>query len=355
MGTARSLFGGYMKKLFSVLLALAICLTGCSSIGRSRYRAQFLTLFDTVTEIVGYSQSKALFTEQVAQIHDELQQYHMLFDIYHEYEGVVNLKTLNAQAGNAPVAVDKKIIDLLLFSKQMHTQTGGSVNIAFGSVLKLWKQYREQGIEDPENAQLPPLAALLEAARHTNIDDIIIDEQNSTVFFKDPALQLDVGAIAKGYSVEAVCKSAQARGVDHMLVSVGGNVRAIGKKSLSEPFVVSVKNPDAQLQSTGYVSVGLSEQALVTSGDYLRYYTVDEKQYHHIIDPETLMPAGHYRSVSILCPDSGIADALSTAAFLLEFEQSLALVQQFPDAEAFWIFPDGTTKATKGFEKHVSK
>lgn len=342
-----------MKKLFSVILALLLCLTGCSSFGQTRYRAQFLTLFDTVTEIVGYAQNKELFTNQVEQIHEELQQYHLLYDIYQEYEGVANLKTLNDHAGQAPVTVDRKIIDLLLFSKQMYAQTNGRVNIAFGSVLKLWKQYREQGIEDPEHAALPPMEALKEAALHTNIEDIVIDEQKSTVFFKDPALQLDVGAIAKGYAVEAVCESAKARGVSHMLVSVGGNVRAIGQKSLFEPFVVSLKNPDIEAEDASLASVKLSEEALVSSGDYLRYYTVGGKQYHHIIEPDTLMPAEYYRSVSILCPDSGIADALSTVAYLLDYEQSRALVEQFKGTEALWVFPDGTIRATAGFEKRI--
>ncbi|MDF3004219.1 MAG: ApbE family lipoprotein [Oscillospiraceae bacterium] len=336
-------------------MALLLFLTGCSSFGRARYRAQFLGLFDTVTEIVGYSQSKELFTEQVKQIQEELQQYHMLYDIYQEYEGIVNLKTLNNEACKAPVSVDQKIIDLLIFSKRMHTETQGSVNIAFGSVLKLWKQYREQGIEDPENAELPPMKALKEAALHTNVDDIIIDEQNLTVFFKDPALQLDVGAVAKGFAVEAVCKSAQARGVNNMLVSVGGNVRAIGRKSLWEPFVVSLKNPDTEAQNASLISVRLSGEALVSSGDYLRYYTVGGKQYHHIIDSETLLPAEHYRSVSILSSDSGIADALSTAAYLMPFEQSKALVQKFPNTEALWIFPDGSIQMTTGFEKRIKQ
>lgn len=344
-----------MKKAISGFMALLLFLTGCSSFGRARYRAQFLGLFDTVTEIVGYSQSKELFTEQVEQIHEELKQYHMLYDIYQEYEGIVNLKTLNNEACKAPVSVDQKIIDLLIFSKRMHTETQGSVNVAFGSVLKLWKQYREQGIEDPENAELPPMKELKEAALHINVDDIIIDEQNLTVFFKDPALQLDVGAVAKGFAVEAVCKSAQARGVNNMLVSVGGNVRAIGRKSLWEPFVVSLKNPDTEAQNASLISVGLSGEALVSSGDYLRYYTVGGKQYHHIIDSETLLPAEHYRSVSILSSDSGIADALSTAAYLMTFEQSKALVQKFPNTEALWIFHDGSIQMTTGFEKRIKQ
>lgn len=344
--------GERMKRLFSVLMALLLCLTGCGG-GLTRYRAQFLTLFDTVTEIVGYAPSREQFTGQVEQLYAELQQYHRLYDIYQSYEGVVNLKTLNEQAGKAPVTVDHRIIDLLLFSKRMHVQTEGRVNIAFGSVLKLWRQYREQGIEDPAKAALPPGAALKAAAQHTNIEDIIIDEQQSTVFFNDPALQLDVGAIAKGFAVEAACQSAEARGAAPMLVSVGGNVRAIGQKSRREPFAVSLRNPDESAQST--FSVTLSDDSLVSSGDYLRYYTVDGVTYHHIIDPDTLMPARHYRSVSILHPDSGVADALSTAAYLLEWTQSQALVEQFPGAQALWIFPDGSIRMTPGFEKRMKQ
>ena len=344
-----------MRKPLSVLLALLLCLTGCGAPQQARYRAQFLTLFDTVTEIIGYAQSKELFTAQVEQLHGELQQYHMLYDIYREYDGVINLKTLNDTAGKAPVTVDRRIIELLQFSKQMHEKTGGSVNIAFGSVLKLWREYREQGIDDPEHASLPPMEELRKAAMHTNIDDIVIDEENLTVFFKDPALQLDVGAVAKGYAVEAVCKSARSRGGERMLVGVGGNVRAIGKKSFWKPFVVSVKNPDTEAQNSSLLSVGVSDGALVSSGDYLRYYTVDGKQYHHIIDPATLMPAENYRSVSILSPNSGVADALSTAAYLLEYEKSKALVEQFSDTEALWVLHDGTVRTTAGFQKRIIK
>ena len=149
-----------MKRLFPLLLAVLL-LFGCAAApaetspataetaGPQRYQATFLTLFDTVTTIVGYAGSKADFTATAQGIHDELLEYHQLYDIYNDYEGMTNLKTVNDRAGQGPVAVDRKILDLLLFSKELYAETGGRVNIAMGSVLSLWHDAREAGIAEP--------------------------------------------------------------------------------------------------------------------------------------------------------------------------------------------------------------
>ena len=110
-----------MKRFLCLLLALLL-LTGCAAgttAGQTRYEASFLTLFDTVTTMVGYADSEATFRETAQKIHDDLEIYHQLFDIYNEYPGVTNLKTVNDRAGQEPVTVDRKIMDLLLFCKDM--------------------------------------------------------------------------------------------------------------------------------------------------------------------------------------------------------------------------------------------
>ena len=94
----------------------------------------------------------------------------------------------------------------------------------------------------------------------------------------------------------------------------------------------------------------VTDRSLVTSGDYERYYEVDGKRYHHIIDPVTLFPADYFTSVTILCEDSGAADAWSTALFNMSYEEGLKLVEADPDVEALWIFKDGTMKDTSGFQ-----
>lgn len=339
-----------MKRVCAAVVLCAL-LCGCAAApageegGQKRYEASFLTLFDTVTTMVGYADSQETFTAQAQQIYDELLEYHQLYDIYNDYDGMNNLKTVNDNAGIAPVEVDARILDMLEFSRELYEETGGRVNVAMGGVLSLWHDAREAGIEDPANAYLPDQDALEEAARHAHWSNVVIDEEAGTVYLADPDMSLDVGAIAKGYAVERVCETAPAG----MLISVGGNVRATGPKPDGSPWVVGIENPDGgDFLHTLYVE----DSSVVTSGDYQRYYLVDGQRYHHIIDPDTLYPATRWRSVSILCADSGIADGLSTALFTLSQEDGQKLLDAF-DAEALWMTQDGELLYSPGFQAMV--
>lgn len=335
------------RRLLSLLLA-ALLLGGCTPKApqQSRYQATFLELFDTVTTVVGYAPSEAAFGDTVEEIHDALEGYHQLFDIYNTYPGVVNLKTLNDTAAAGPVKVDEKILELLQFCREIYDATGGKVNIAMGSVLQLWHEEREAGIADPENAKLPVDDALAEAARHTDLSQLILDEEAGTVFYADPQMQLDVGAIAKGYALEQVCKTAP----EGLLISVGGNVRATGPKPDGSDWVVGIQNPTGE---EGYLhTLQVKDISVVTSGDYQRYYTVDGVTYHHIIDPETLYPGRLWRAVTVLCPDSGLADGLSTALFLLPQEAGQALLDKF-GCEAMWVDSDNNLYYSPGFRDYI--
>lgn len=331
-----------MKRILALLLA-AFLLTGCSAFpNQQQYNATYLDVFDTVTTIVGRSESQSTFSADAKRIHDALLEYHKLFDIYNEYDGLVNLKTVNEQAGIAPVAVDGRIVQLLLECKRIAEVTGGKVNVAMGSVLKLWHQARTDSLADPENAYLPAQTALEEAAKHTDIDCVVIDETNSTVFFTDPLVQLDVGAIAKGWALEQVAKTA----AEGLLISVGGNVRATGAKDASgTAWKVGVQNPDGN----GYLrSVSMTGGCIATSGDYQRTYSVDGTAYHHIIDPDTLYPSRLWRSVTVYCADAGMADALTTALFLLPMDEGQALLDQY-NAQAMWLDTSGECFYSPGF------
>ena len=296
-----------MKRSICLILLVSIILSGCavfqSAPEQKQYNATFLNLFDTVTTIVGKAESEAAFQEKAQSIHDALLRYHQLFDIYNEYEGLVNLKTINDQAGIAPVTVDKELIELLLDCKEFYSATNGKVNAAMGSVLNLWHEARNDSIDDPVNAYLPDKTALENASTHINFDTVIIKESASTVFISDPQTRLDVGAIAKGWAVQKVAETAP----KGLLITVGGNVCATGPKDdTGTPWVVGIQDPNGgdEYLHTIYVTGG----SVVTSGDYQRYFVVDGKPYHHIIDPNTLNPTTYWRSVTIVCPDSALAD-----------------------------------------------
>ena len=337
-----------MKRFVSLLVLMALLLGGCASLGKpekTQYNATFLTLFDTVTTIVGHAESEAAFTQTAQRIHDDLEVYHRLFDIYHDYEGINNLKTVNDQAGIAPVKVDRAIIDLLTDCREFYDLTDGRVNVAMGSILSLWHEARNRGISDPAHAALPDMAELESAAEHIRLEQIVIDEAASTVYIPDPEMSLDVGAIAKGWATQRAAEKAPAG----MLISVGGNVCATGPKQGEHPWVIGIQNPEGgEYLHTIYVERG----CVVTSGDYQRTYTVDGKKYHHIIDPDTRMPASYWRSVSIVCKDSALADALSTALFLLPLEQGRVLAEKC-GADVLWIDAEGNEFTTSGFESII--
>lgn len=338
-----------MKKRIVFILAITLLLSSCSfgQSGPKQYTATFLELFDTVTTMTGLSDSEEAFFQQAQDIRDELEIYHQLFDIYNSYDGINNLKTINDNAGIAPVEVDRKIIDLLLDCKAYYDLTGGLVDVTMGRVLQLWHKARNDGIDDPANAYLPDPAALEEAAKHRGWDFIIIDEEASTVYIADSEVSLDVGAVAKGWAAQQVAEIAP----QGMMISVGGNVCAPGPKDENGTrWVVGVQDPDggSEYLHTLYLSKG----SVVTSGDYQRCYMVDGKLYHHIIDPATLYPSTHWRSVTIVCDDSGLADALSTALFLLPLEDGRALLERC-GANAMWVDLDGECYYTPGFEEII--
>lgn len=325
----------------------------------SRFQASFLELFDTATSIVGYAKNKDTFTEYSEIIYNSLEEYDHLFDIYTDYPDINNLKTVNDNAGIEPVVVDQKIIDLLLYAKDMYELTDGKINIAFGAVLSLWHDHRTEGIDDPDNASIPDMEDLIERSQHTDINQVIIDVQASTVFLQDPDMRLDVGAIAKGYAVEQVCKIAEEAGFVNGMISVGGNVRAMGHKfddnGKEIDWSVGIQNPDLVSEENTLHILNLTECSLVTSGIYERFFMVDGKSYHHIIDPETLMPAENFVAVSIVCQDSGMADGLSTAIFNMSFEDGLALIESLENVEAMWVFYDETQQFSSGFSELVKE
>ncbi|NMB23956.1 MAG: FAD:protein FMN transferase [Firmicutes bacterium] len=320
-----------------------------------KYTDSFLDTFDTVTIIVAYTRTEAEFEAYFDKAHQRFQELHRLYNIYYDYPGINNIKTINDNAGIRPVKVDREIIDLILFAKDWHNRTEGKTNIAMGAVLGIWHEYREAGRDDPALAKLPPMDELREAASHTNMDDIIVDVKSSTVYLSDSRMRLDVGAVAKGYATELVAREMEAAGLKSAMISAGGNIRAIGKPldGVRERWGVGIQDPKASLVADdGLLDVVfVNDASVVSSGDYQRYYVVDGQVLHHIIDPATLMPGDYYRAVSVVTKDSGAADLLSTELFLLPFEKSKALAESLEGVEALWVMEDGRVEVTEGMSK----
>lgn len=305
-----------------------------------------MNCFDTISIIISYAGDGE---EKHKEISDEifslLKEYHNLFDIYNEVEGLTNLATINRKAGGDPLVVDQKLIDFLLYAKEIYYITNGETNVMLGSVLKLWHDARVNAIANPSGAKIPSIELLEEASTHTSIDNLEIDDEKNTVRIRDEKARIDVGALGKGYATEIAARYLEAKGISGYVLNIGGNIRIIGSKLDGSGWITGIRDPF----SDGYsMYMDIKDTSCVTSGDYERYFMVDEVKYHHIIDKDTLLPAVYFSSVTVITKDSGLADALSTALFTMDYESGRTLVESLEGVDAYWITKDGQQFYTNG-------
>lgn len=339
-------------RFFSLFIILGqLVLTGCLNTLPEENKikplqAVYFNYFDTVSNIYTYAgDGMDSFVENCNQITKILNEYHQLFDIYNEYTGITNLCTLNKNAGGEPLVVDHKLVEFLLYTKEIYSLTNGETNVMLGSVLKLWHDERENASNNPASAKIPDIDALNEAKKYTSIDLLEIDQTNNTVRITDSNARIDVGAIGKGYATEKAAQMLEAKGINSYVLNIGGNIRIVGSKPNGDGWVTGIRDPFSQ----GYaLYTNLKDISCVTSGDYERYYTVDGVKYHHIIDADTLMPATYFSSITIITKDSGLSDALSTALFTMSYEKGLELVNKLGNVEVIWIFKNGDITYTNG-------
>lgn len=360
-----------LKKLVLSLLSLSMMMimTGCSK--KYELMSHYITgPFDTITTYMSYVSSEEEFNEQCDYIEEQLNYYDQLFDKYNTYNGMNNLKTINDNAGKKAIEVDQPLIDLLNLSIERNQKISSKVNIAFGSVINIWHDYREEAESHDGVGTVPSDEELEKANQHTSIDSIEIDEKKKTVYINDALASIDVGATAKGYAIELIKDGLIEMGVDNFLLSGGGNVASHGQRKIqkegefylddcADKFCVGIESPQDgnyaasadDPDSENEAVLVVQGESIVTSGDYQRFYQdVNGVRYHHLIDPETLYPAVHFRSVSIITEDSGLADFLSSAVFLMEYEEGLKLVNSLDGVEAIWLLEDGKIRMSDGLK-----
>lgn len=258
-----------------------------------------------------------------------------LFDQYHEYEGVYNIYTLNHEAFNNPVTVDPKIIDCIKISMDT-AKISNKLDIAQGKLLALWHDMRES-----DNPTLPDDADIQAAIDHIGVSGIEVD--GNTISFSDDSISLDLGAVAKGYTAGLAAQELEQAGLDNGFINAGGNVVLIGTKRDGSEWKVGIQNPDSNQSLVRYTTS--TPTCLVTSGDYQRYVLIDGVRYSHIIDPDTGYPADYVRSVTVINPDSGFADAMSTALFCMSVEDGMEICKE-QNLEALWFADKGTVNLT---------
>lgn len=343
--------------LLALSLLLLISTISCEKV-RTEYSDSFFGAFDTIINVTAYSKNQSDFDKFKDEVESQTLEYSQLYDKYTEFEGINNIKTINQNAGIKPVKVDQRIIELLEYSLKTNEFYEGKVSVVFGSVLDVWHNYREDSI-NKGIAKLPTKEELEIANKYTNIENLEINKEESTVFLKDKNPSLDVGAVAKGYAVEKIADNLVEQGYSDFLINAGGNVKAVGSPVRENgKWGIGIQNPAAikdETEENLLEVVYANDISVVTSGVYQRYFTVDGKDYHHIIDTETLNPGEYYQSVTIICEDSALCDYLSTDIFLKEPTKAMEMINSIEEAEGIFVLANGEVVYSSGVAKYVEE
>lgn len=351
-----------ISRIAACLLA-AVIVSGCAAeqgANTDRELLEYSNLsydsgFDTVYAYTEFGYDRDAMQKRFETGTEMFAGYNSQFDIYNDYAGVSNLKTINDNAGIAPVKVSEDIIAMLKEARQFYDLSGGEFDITMGNLLQVWHRYREAGMaanEDGSGGAVPGEAELAEAFACRGWDKVVIDEENSTVFITDPCVSLDAGGIAKGFAAEGIALAIESDEVVYANINAGRNIRTIHDKADGSPWRIAIQNPVGEGALIVVETHGSG--SFVTSGDYERFYTGrDGVRYHHIIDPSTMKPADLYHSVSIITRDSGAADCLSTALFTMDIEEGKKVLEAYrrmsnDECEAVWMMDPDKTQGQDG-------
>ncbi len=348
-----------MKKIISlfICLCLAVQLFGCTrpeqpkATGNSsiqKYEKQFFDVFDTVTALTVYADSDERADEYFNTVHEELLRLHKLFDPYNNYDGVNNLKTINDHAGEEDfISVDTDLLLAIISGQEYYYKTDGTINIAMGATLELWHKYRDDAIENGNIAV--PSTEELEATRPFNdIFAIEYSDDGHSVRLSKQGVSLNLGSIAKGIAADKAIALLKEKGCDSALVNLGGNVACFRGIAKDKPWKIGVQdaiNPEGMIDV-----VNTDNGSLISSGNYQRFYEYNGKMYHHIIDPETLMPAEGKSGTTVICGEDvscEIGDMLSTALFILPREKADALALEYNVQQVYYTDENGNVELLK--------
>ena len=247
---------------------------------------------------------------------------------------------INRQAGITPVKVDWELFQLILRGKKVSKLTNGAFDLSFASLDKVW--YFHEELTD-----LPTDSAIQQSVALIDYQNIWLDEQDTTVFLAKAGMKIGFGAIGKGYAANQARTVMMNLGIEHGLVNAGGDLICWGEDQ-GQPWKIGIVDPRARDESLAWLS--LSDQAVVTSGDYERFAMIEGERYSHIIDPRSGWPVKGLASVSVVCSDAEVADALATSVSVLGPEKGLALLNHIRGVEGLLVKENGEIVTTKGFE-----
>jgi FAD:protein FMN transferase len=313
------------RLLFGVVLV--------SPVARAEWITQSENIMGTRCAVELWSEDRAKGEAAIASVFADM---HRIDRLMSTWKDDTEISLVNREATRHPVKIARELFVLLQESAQYSELTHGAFDITYASVGYLY---------DFRKRVHPDRKAIDAALPGVNYRHMKLDPEKLTVFFERPGMRIDLGGIAKGWSVDKGIEILRKQGITRAMVNAGGDTRIIGDR-FGKPWVVGVRDPDHE--GKVFLRLPLTDTAFSTSGDYERYFDEDGKRYHHIIDPRTGDSARKVRSVTVISGTATRTDALTKSVFIMGAEEGIAFVNTLSDVDAVAVRPDGKVFYSKG-------
>jgi thiamine biosynthesis lipoprotein len=250
---------------------------------------------------------------------------------------------INQSAGKGWVKVSQETLRVIKKAREISELSGGGFDITVGPLTQLWRMARERGIP-------PPAEELKQKLGLVNFRNVMIDQEEK-VFLKKRGMSIDLGGIAKGYAVDRAFEVLRTLGYKNLIVNAGGDLRVGGSK-LDQPWSIGIQDPRSSEKIMATVTI--SDSAIATSGDYEKFFIYQGKRYHHIFNPKDGLPSDGCQSVTIICKEGMVADALATAVFVLGPEKGYVLCQKLKGVDCLIVDKEGKIILAPGLKSRIS-
>lgn len=286
----------------------------------SAARKRGMRLMGNQFEITVVSDDKEFAEHCINEAVREISRIETLLTTYNENS---QTNQINKYAGIQPVQVDKEVFDLIARSIKISQLTQGAFDITYGSVDKsLWNF-------DTTMSALPDKATAKQSVRLINYRNIVLNQENSTVFLKEKGMRIGFGGIGKGYAARCAKKLLQKMGIISGIVNASGDLATWGTQPDGKSWTVGIADPNSRNEPFSYLNI--SDLAIATSGTYEKFVVIGGKRYSHTIDPKTGLPVSGIKSVTVICPDPELADAMATPISVMGIQPALYLINQMKD------------------------
>jgi thiamine biosynthesis lipoprotein len=277
--------------------------------------------------------------EAEAQIEKAIAEIRRIEQLLTTFDDNSQTNQINANAGIRSVGVDAEVFELIRRSLKISEITQGAFDITYGSIDKqLWNF-------DSNMTALPDAQTAKQMVRLINYRNVILNEKESAVFLKEAGMRIGFGGIGKGYAAERAKAVLKAAGAESGIVNAAGDLTTWGIQPNGKPWTIGIADPNTK--NNAFSSFGISNMAVATSGNYEKFVVIDGKKYSHTIDPKTGLPVSGIKSVTIICPNAELADAMATPVMVMGVRVGLHLINQMQHIACIIIDDKNTIHTSK--------